>query len=43
MHETIWIGSLMFFIPAIVLVLSPVRALRVMPAQRDDEAAAAPA
>jgi MFS family permease len=43
LHDTIWVGAILFFAPAIVLVLSPVRALRVVPAQVDDEGAAAPA
>ena len=43
LHDTIWVGAILFFVPAIVLLLSPVRALRVVPAQVDDEAVAAPA
>jgi hypothetical protein len=43
LHDTIWVGAIMFFIPAIVLLLSPVRAPQVVPAQVDGEHAAAPA
>jgi MFS family permease len=35
LHDTIWVGAILFFIPAIFLLLSPVRALRVVPAQVD--------
>ena len=32
LHDTTWVGAIMFFIPTIFLLLSPVRALRVVPA-----------
>ena len=43
LHDTIWVGAILFFMPAIFLLLSPVRALRVVPAQVDDKEVAAPA
>jgi MFS family permease len=43
LHDTIWVGSILFLFTAIFPLLSPVRALRVVPAQVEDEEAAAPA
>jgi MFS family permease len=38
LHETIWIGAILGFIPAIFPFLSPVRRLRTMPAPVTDDA-----
>jgi MFS family permease len=37
LHETIWIGAILGFIPAIFPLLSPVRKLRTMPAPVGDD------
>jgi MFS family permease len=43
LHDTIWVGAILFFIPAVFPLLSPVRALRTLPVQIDTEEVAAPA
>lgn len=42
LHATIWIGAIFDFIPAIFPFLSPIRHVRVMPTQVEDETAIAP-
>jgi MFS family permease len=43
LHATIWVGAILGFIPAIFPFLSPIRHVRVMPAQVEDESGASPA
>jgi hypothetical protein len=38
LHETIWVGAILGFIPAIFPFLSPVRHLRTMPEPVTDDA-----
>jgi MFS family permease len=43
LHATIWVGAILFLLSPLFPLLSPVRSLRVVPAQVDDEGVAAPA
>jgi MFS family permease len=40
LHNTIWVGAILGFIPAIFPFLSPIRRVRVMPEQVEDESGA---